>query len=163
SMRARAYTYGRDIVFNQGEFAPESATGRSLLAHELAHVAQQASAARHELAFKKQPAAPTKFYKEVEDAVAATRSNFMRGDNDVFLEQLLALSKAVESQDEKEVKRLSASVVSFSPPGLIPYIRSDEFVNELITRTFLMGLESETNTLRHFFRALSFRPSQRNP
>lgn len=38
---ARAYTVGRDIVFASGEYAPNSSAGRQLLAHELAHVAQQ--------------------------------------------------------------------------------------------------------------------------
>jgi hypothetical protein len=38
---ARAYTVGRDIVFNQGQYTPESAAGRSLLAHELTHMVQQ--------------------------------------------------------------------------------------------------------------------------
>jgi hypothetical protein len=37
---ARAYTLGHDIVFAEGEFHPESETGRHLLAHELAHVVQ---------------------------------------------------------------------------------------------------------------------------
>ncbi len=41
---ARAYTVGRDVVFGAGQYAPASAAGRRLLAHELAHVAQQASA-----------------------------------------------------------------------------------------------------------------------
>jgi hypothetical protein len=40
---ARAYTLGRDIVFAEGEFHPESETGRYLLAHELAHVVQGGS------------------------------------------------------------------------------------------------------------------------
>lgn len=40
-VRARAYTVGRDIVFGEGQFSPETCTGRSLLAHELAHVVQQ--------------------------------------------------------------------------------------------------------------------------
>jgi hypothetical protein len=39
SFGARAYTYGRDIVFGAGEFSPSS--NRGLLAHELAHVVQQ--------------------------------------------------------------------------------------------------------------------------
>lgn len=39
---ARAYTVGEQIVFGAGEFAPGSAAGRRLLAHELAHVVQQA-------------------------------------------------------------------------------------------------------------------------
>ena len=41
SFGARAYTYGRDIVFGAGEFAPSSNRTRGLLAHELAHVVQQ--------------------------------------------------------------------------------------------------------------------------
>jgi hypothetical protein len=38
---ARAFTLGRHIVVNRGEYAPQSAPGRELIAHELAHVAQQ--------------------------------------------------------------------------------------------------------------------------
>ncbi len=38
---ARAYTVGRDIVFGAGMFAPATPDGGRLLAHELAHVAQQ--------------------------------------------------------------------------------------------------------------------------
>ena len=39
---ARAYTIGHDIVFGATEFAPKTAEGRRLLAHEMVHVAQQA-------------------------------------------------------------------------------------------------------------------------
>jgi hypothetical protein len=41
ALDARAYAVGRDVVFGAGEFRPESAAGRRLLAHELAHVLQQ--------------------------------------------------------------------------------------------------------------------------
>jgi len=40
-MNARAFTIGRDIVFNKGEYAPETVRGERLLAHELTHVIQQ--------------------------------------------------------------------------------------------------------------------------
>ncbi|MCU0837327.1 MAG: DUF4157 domain-containing protein [Rhodospirillales bacterium] len=40
---ARAFTSGRDIVFADGAFAPETTAGRRLLAHEITHVAQQAA------------------------------------------------------------------------------------------------------------------------
>lgn len=43
-MKALAFTFGRDVVFGAGRYAPETAAGRSLLVHELAHVAQQAAA-----------------------------------------------------------------------------------------------------------------------
>ena len=42
-LRARAYTVGDDIVFAGGEYAPQSAGGRWLIAHELAHVVQQSA------------------------------------------------------------------------------------------------------------------------
>jgi len=38
---AHAYTVGRDIMFADGQFAPDTSRGRRLLAHELTHVAQQ--------------------------------------------------------------------------------------------------------------------------
>lgn len=38
---AQAYTVGRDIVFASGKYAPRTAKGRRLLAHELTHVVQQ--------------------------------------------------------------------------------------------------------------------------
>jgi hypothetical protein len=41
SLSARAYTIGRDVVFGRGEYAPETAAGRHLIGHELAHVVQQ--------------------------------------------------------------------------------------------------------------------------
>jgi len=40
-IRARAYTAGNNIVFNQGEYAPSNRLGKSLLAHELTHTIQQ--------------------------------------------------------------------------------------------------------------------------
>lgn len=41
SVQARAYTIGRDIVFGTGAYAPTTAEGKRLLAHELTHVIQQ--------------------------------------------------------------------------------------------------------------------------
>lgn len=44
AVKASAYTVGRDIVFGAQQFAPETAHGKTLLAHELAHVVQQGGA-----------------------------------------------------------------------------------------------------------------------
>lgn len=41
AVQARAYTAGRDIVFGAGQYAPHTAAGRHLLAHELTHFVQQ--------------------------------------------------------------------------------------------------------------------------
>ncbi|WP_394829992.1 DUF4157 domain-containing protein [Pendulispora rubella] len=41
AVRARAYTMGHHVVFNAGQYRPETAEGRKLLAHELVHTVQQ--------------------------------------------------------------------------------------------------------------------------
>jgi hypothetical protein len=44
SIGAAAFTFGRDISFAAGRFRPDTARGRRLLAHELAHTVQQRGA-----------------------------------------------------------------------------------------------------------------------
>jgi len=41
SLGTRAFTLGSDVVFGNGQFAPQTAAGNHLLAHELVHVVQQ--------------------------------------------------------------------------------------------------------------------------
>ena len=41
SLKAQAFTFGRNIVFGPGRYSPDNAQGRLLLAHELTHVVQQ--------------------------------------------------------------------------------------------------------------------------
>jgi hypothetical protein len=43
-INALAYTVGHDIVFGAGQYAPDTQSGRKLVAHELTHVRQQSSA-----------------------------------------------------------------------------------------------------------------------
>lgn len=44
SIQAKAFTHGRDIHFNAGEYNPDSSVGQRLIAHELTHVVQQGAA-----------------------------------------------------------------------------------------------------------------------
>ena len=44
NVNARAFTFGNNIAFGPGEFAPNNSKGRKLLAHELTHVVQQGRA-----------------------------------------------------------------------------------------------------------------------
>jgi uncharacterized protein DUF4157 len=43
AVQAHAYTVGTDVVFQSGNYAPETDTGKHTLAHELTHVVQQRS------------------------------------------------------------------------------------------------------------------------
>ncbi|HBE28232.1 MAG TPA: hypothetical protein DDW25_05000 [Ktedonobacter sp.] len=55
SINALAYTVGNDIVFGAGQYAPMTAMGQRLLAHELTHTIQQST---HGLAVQCQGAPP---------------------------------------------------------------------------------------------------------
>jgi hypothetical protein len=46
AVNAHAYTVGRDIVFDAGQYAPGTSEGQKLIAHELAHVVQQSRGGR---------------------------------------------------------------------------------------------------------------------
>ena len=52
NINALAYTHGSDIVFGQGQYQPETAEGKKLLAHELTHVLQQTGS---DIAMKEAP------------------------------------------------------------------------------------------------------------
>ncbi|NVD97980.1 DUF4157 domain-containing protein [Massilia sp. BJB1822] len=67
ALGARAYAHGQNIVFGAGQFAPESADGRKLLAHELAHVAASGPVQRIARAVDKTKADPIK--KELDSLV----------------------------------------------------------------------------------------------
>lgn len=46
SLNSRAFTTGRDIFFGQGQYNPDSLSGRKLLAHELTHTIQQGASGK---------------------------------------------------------------------------------------------------------------------
>jgi hypothetical protein len=58
SIGARAFTAGSDVVFADGEYAPESTEGQRLLAHELTHVVQQGETAHAPRVQRQTPDAP---------------------------------------------------------------------------------------------------------
>lgn len=55
AINARAYTSGNRIVFNTGQYVPNTSGGQHLIAHELAHVVQQATSRSMPSAVYRQP------------------------------------------------------------------------------------------------------------
>jgi hypothetical protein len=60
AVQALAYAVGDNVAFAAGQYSPHSTEGRRLLAHELAHVAQQRSGAATEIQRKPQSGADVK-------------------------------------------------------------------------------------------------------
>ncbi len=57
-IHAKAFTHGRDIYFNAGQYRPHSQDGRRLVAHELAHVVQQGRATVQRQVIQRDPPSP---------------------------------------------------------------------------------------------------------
>lgn len=55
-LSARAFTRGNDIFFSAGQYNPATGDGQRLLAHELAHVAQQQDGAKLDVGAANDPA-----------------------------------------------------------------------------------------------------------
>jgi len=78
SVNARAYTLGKNVVFNNGEYSPQTQAGKQLLAHELTHVVQQNSASpssRSSSAMNMEPAVLQRSETKLHRAPAANSFN----------------------------------------------------------------------------------------
>jgi hypothetical protein len=103
SIDARAFTYGKHIVFNQGEYRPETTAGKKLLAHELVHVVQQTGGV-------------------VQPEGSAGGEDAISEDTDGLAvpEQSTCTVRAPVGPAEREAKRVAERVVAMEPPGDIP-------------------------------------------
>jgi hypothetical protein len=120
AVNALAYTVGRDVVFDTGQYAPHSDSGRRLLAHELTHVVQQsggdAGDGRMLQRFTSELADDNRILIKPE-----------RGDSDADLDR--ALCPAIK--ERKIAGRTSIDVTACFPPGAVkamtagPYNCSD--------------------------------------
>ncbi|MEP7012878.1 MAG: DUF4157 domain-containing protein [Acidobacteriota bacterium] len=86
---ALAYTVGSDVVFRDGQYAPETPEGRKLLAHELTHVVQQRES-------------PTTVQRSASGFFSSIfRSIFRYGFNDSDIKEYLArLEKSGKIEDD---------------------------------------------------------------
>lgn len=55
SIQARAFAAGSHVVFDKGEYHPDTTSGKRLLAHELTHVAQQSQTGQSNLVHRAPP------------------------------------------------------------------------------------------------------------
>jgi Domain of unknown function (DUF4157) len=54
-LNARAFTMGQDIYFSEGEYRPDSSSGKELIAHELTHVLQQSASSGNNQPIQRAP------------------------------------------------------------------------------------------------------------
>ena len=93
---ARAFTYRNNVVFGAGQYAPETAVGQHLMAHELTHVVQQGygvtSTVQRELATPEPAVAPAEQDQltpaQIRQAINFNRARF-DGDSTRTIQDLI--------------------------------------------------------------------------
>lgn len=91
ALQARAFTTGNDVYFRRGQYDPASTAGRTLLAHELAHVVQQTDApaatpaVQRKAGFEFETAVPTRGW-QFKDEIMTSKSGDWHVDRDLGLE-----------------------------------------------------------------------------
>jgi hypothetical protein len=99
ALHAQAYALGSHIVFGHGAYAPDSRAGRRLLAHELAHVAQQGDAIRRK-------------------SISPDPEIELGGNNDREEREAEAIADAVTRDDDEAHGGIAAPAVGTARPAL---------------------------------------------
>lgn len=128
-LNAHAYTSGHRIVFGANQFAPGTAQGRRLLAHELTHVVQQAGQPGIQLqaAGPPGPAAAGGLSKQMLAQVAATLRKAMKGwgtDED-------AIYAALSGRTQEQVDAIAAAYLQAYGVDLYADLRDELTDKEL--------------------------------
>jgi hypothetical protein len=114
AIRALAYTDGMNIVFGSGSFRPESAEGRFILAHELAHTMQQERRGTIRRIIKTDAAAPLDDYLKGKSISGYNSSggsySIARGTQPIFFQQEILLDMLASPRLFKVVGNSSADV-----------------------------------------------------
>ena len=95
SINAKAFTFGKDVVFGEGQYSPQTSNGKRLMAHELTHVVQQEGV-------QPPPASPIS---------QSTRSNIVQT---VSTKDTAMIRRKVSSQYSKIIENMSYSVTDFA-------------------------------------------------
>lgn len=133
SANARAFTIGRDVVFDAGQYAPNSLEGKKLLAHELTHVVQQSRGAKN-IAGGSQHA--------VVQRDAATRAKVRTMDErGPILQAMIRYVKANNSGGKAEARAKLVELIEAIPANL-----QGDFAN-------MLEKETDKDGLGKYFRA----------
>jgi hypothetical protein len=102
AINAKAYTVGSDIAFATGQYAPDAASGRQLLAHELAHVVQQGRGGPE----------PSLSSSALEAAAAQAATAAMQGQGAIHVGGASGVGVAREAGESEEAarRRLAAAL-----------------------------------------------------
>jgi outer membrane protein OmpA-like peptidoglycan-associated protein len=120
-MQALAYTRGKNIVFGAGQYNPDTASGRQLLAHELTHVVQQTGSQSGNAPNVQRVGDPAQAPKDLACDIATTSAA------NVFSDLYFPISSNV--LDEESVAKVAGFIATWEQAGGDDPVRVDGFAS----------------------------------
>jgi hypothetical protein len=101
SINALAYTTGNNIVFNSGQYSPESDGGKKLMAHELTHVVQQTHGVQQ---VQKMPLSKDELIKKITTLGIAAVQDGTSAFDEAQLELVVKALEGLPAADKAAIK-----------------------------------------------------------
>jgi hypothetical protein len=115
---AKAFTYGRHVFFNRGQFQPASKAGKELIAHELAHTIQQSATVQRQVdttvSQRAQPQVQRGIISEALDWFA-DKANYIPGFR--LITVVIGINPINMSRVERSAANILRALVEFLPGG----------------------------------------------
>jgi hypothetical protein len=134
---ARAFTYGADVFFREGQYAPGTSTGRRLLAHELTHVIQQEThlnGASNRVQRNTEPNALSE--EEIQDAMAYNRTRFEDPYSIRIIREVMGMDRfpaVITREFVIQVVRWQAAHPPLDQDGMVGPRTTQTYIDELTT------------------------------
>jgi hypothetical protein len=158
NLGARAFAFGRHLVFAEGHYRPGTSAGNQLIAHEIAHIEQQAIQGRSALDLS--PNVPvTDTYRALHDRIAQAEEDKRKsvGWSGRQLPVLHKMDELAQAVDANDVPRTKAAVADFlrearnTSLDAATAVMLDDVPLTLVSRVYLMGLAPESKQLQDLF------------
>lgn len=128
-VNAKAFTYGQDIYFKQGQFNPASKEGKELLAHEVVHTRQQKSGGIFAKLFRKKNPQVTAMEAELDPKIKEQQDIMDANDKDSQAYKDAKTKRDAYEAMEKEMKKLMNKDENFTwnPENYRTYLESSKY------------------------------------
>ena len=151
AVSAQAYTVGNQIVFASGQYQPETAAGKSLLAHELTHTIQQGGGVSQSHTLARRGGTVGGFFNDIGRGIA----DFFTGsepdyDDQVLLDYLQIIDRAGDIEDDFDSDNKVRAVVDRWRRGTPAGVPNRDFtltvrIKSLLIREMLSGFVGDSD------------------
>ena len=150
SINAKAFTHGNDIYFGAGQYAPNTYSGKSLLAHELTHTMQQGMTIERKIQRKEIFDGRPNGWEDDYEFVLEAANNYYENDLDIDMKKPFNNANQVHSCKVNEIGGFSCKVKNRSNQSDSPEVEVVWYPRKKLVVVIISGCKGEGKGERIF-------------